>query len=546
MPAVRPAPLIPSTGPCETVGAGGTVPVRGPWRLRTADPELVPLARTLHTLLAPHLGDRLLPFGQGGEVRGGEPAEALELTFALGDTSYGATPHGVSPAGLDTPADESYRLTVDGSGVHCHAATTQGLFRAGTTALQLLSTAGPEDADDSVLGHHVRTDAPHYAWRGLMVDPARGFLSPAELRRIIDLAALYKFNVLHLHLTDNEGWRLELPTLPELTADGSEHYTAREYTELQRYAAERFLTVVPEIDLPGHCGTLRAAVPGLPAAPCPPELSGRFPFVAPLDLQDERTHALVDTVFAQLSALTDGPWVHIGGDEAVGMTADSFAEAVRALRASVRAHGKRPLGWQESSRAGIGPEDLAQFWVDVPMMELPADQAALDARPELLALGQTMGFIEALRRFFASADEDLERILSGGGKVLLSPQSHLYLDRPYAPAIVPPQQAEDAARLGFPSYPARSVAYTAAWDPSAHGVPEESVAGVEATVFGESVRGLADLTFLLLPRLASVAETAWTGRAPQWEEYRERLAGHGRLWRERGLTHLEGTEIAWV
>lgn len=546
MPAARPAPLVPrpATGPEPgRDGTDGGLSVRGPWRVRGTCPASAPVARTLHTLLAPHLGERLLPYGT--------EAGGAALTLSLGEAPYGPRARGVSPAGAGEPGDESYETAVDADGIHCRAATPEGLFRAGTSALQLLATARPQDTNGSTgqtaaLARQVLRDTPHFAWRGLLVDPARGFLTPAQLRQVIDLVALYKLNVLHLHLTDNEGWRLELPGLPELTADSGGHYTVQEYADLQGYAAARFVTLVPEINLPGHCAMLRTAFPDLPEAPCPPELVGRFPFVAPLDLADERTLALVNTVYAEVCALTTGPYVHIGGDEAVGMTDESFATAVRAQRAAVRAHGKRPIGWQESSRAGIGPQDLAQFWVDVPMMELPSDQAALDARPELVAQGQTMAFVEALRRFFAPADEDLERIVSGGGKVLLSPQSHLYLDRPYASGVVPREQSEEAARLGFPSYPARSVRYTAAWDPSAHGVPEESVAGVEATVFHESVRGLADLTFLLLPRLASVAETAWTGRPPVWEEYRERLAAHGRLWRERGLTHLAGTEIDWV
>ncbi|NEB37691.1 family 20 glycosylhydrolase [Streptomyces sp. SID14515] len=536
MNAVIPRPRR-TTPNAATAGPSTT----GAWRIEPAGATPGGLAATVHALLAPHLGDRLLPLGAGPDP------EAATLALALDDEAAPGfrTPVGIAPTGGAEPVDESYRLTVGASGIACRAATPTGVFRAATTALHLLATSG-----DRVPAQEL-TDAPHHAWRGLLVDPARGHLAPGELRALIDLAALYKLNVLHLHLTDNEGWRLEIPGVPELTApapDGTPRafYTVDDYRELQTYAAERFVTVVPEIDLPGHCATLREALPGLPAAPAPEGLTGRFPFVPPLDLADPATGKAVATVLADVCRLTDGPFVHIGGDEAVGATEESFVRSIRELRSLVRESGKRPVGWQESSRAGIGPEDIAQFWVDVPMMDLPDSAEELAARPELLAAGQTPEFIAALKAFFAPSDHDLARILDGGGRVLLSPQSHLYLDRSYAPEIVPPGQASTAARLGFPTYRPLGVEHAARWDPASHGVPEDRIAGVEATVFAESVETLDDVTTLLLPRLPSVAAAAWTGRAPDWADHRTRLAHHGRLWEQRGLAYLASTEIDWA
>lgn len=452
----------------------------------------------------------------------------------------------MDPAGGAHPADEAYRLRVTADGITCLARTAEGAFRAGTTAAQLIATAH----GTGELPFQEVADAPRYAWRGLMVDPARTFLTPDELRRIIDLAALYKLNVLHLHLTDNEGWRIELPGTPRLTEPGADgrardFYTVADYRSLQEYAARRFVTVVPEIDLPGHCRTLREAVPGLREAPAPAGLKERFPFVPPLDLTDEATHAAVTRILAEVCELTTGPHVHIGADEAFGATPESFAASVRELRAIVRAFGKRPVGWQESSRAGIEPRDIAQHWVDVPMMDLPDTSEELAGRPELATAGMTPEIVGALKSFFAPTDQDVERVVEAGGRILLSPQSHLYLDRPYAAESVPPEQAGTAGRLGFTAYRPRSIRHTASWDPSAYPVPDASVAGVEATVFAERFKGFEDVTVLLLPRLASVAEAAWCGRAPQWTEYRERLARHGRLWTQRGLAYLPGTEVPW-
>ncbi|ROQ66432.1 hexosaminidase [Streptomyces sp. 840.1] len=532
--------VIPRPAARATPDSTPALTVAGPWRVRADDQRLTEVADTVHALLEPHLGARLLP--------GDTPAaHASEILLLLDGTSVPpARTAGTDPAGGAEPADEAYALTVHAQGITCRARTPQGAFRAATTAAQLIATA----PDGGTIEAQEVTDAPRYAWRGLLIDPARCFLAPAEVRRIIDLAALYKLNVLHLHLTDNEGWRLELPSLPALTrgqtdADGKRlFYTADEYRDLQSYAARRHITLMPEIDLPGHCAALRAALPDLPPAPAPESARG-FPFVPPLDLTDPATHAAVSAVLADVCALTDGPFVHIGGDEAVGITDACFDAGVRELRALARKSGKRPVSWQEASRAGTGPEDLAQFWVDVPMMDLPGTPEELADRPDLLAAGMTMEFASALTSFFAPSDHDVERILAGGGRLLLSPQSHLYLDRRYSAEVTPPHRARDAERLGFPTYRPRSVRHTASWDPASHGIPDDRIAGVEATVFGETLTGLDDLTTLLLPRLGSVAEAAWSGRAAEWEEYRRRLSRHAGLWRERGLAYFDAQDVPW-
>ncbi|MGW8687408.1 family 20 glycosylhydrolase [Streptomyces sp. NPDC055817] len=552
--------VIPSPTGQAAQGGAGSLAAAGPWRVR-ADRSLSEVADTVRALLAPHLGARLLADGDPS-------AHGSEIVLTLDATGVppGRTV-GVAPAGTAEPADEAYALTVGADGITCRARTPEGVFRAATSAAQLLLTTPPDGAIEALR----LSDAPHYAWRGLMIDPARSFVTPGEVRQVIDLAALYKLNVLHLHLTDNEGWRLAVPSLPALTpgADASgpgvsdpdasapgvsdpgvstaaAFYSADEYRDLQAYATRRFVTIVPEIDLPGHCAALRAALPDLPPAPAPEGLADRFPFVPPLDLADAATHSAVSAVLADVCALTDGPFVHIGCDEAVGITADAFKVAVHELRSLTRKFGKRPVAWQESSRAGSGPGDIAQFWVDVPMMDLPDSAEELAARPELAASGMTMEITSALRTFFAPSDHDVERVLAGGGRLLLSPQSHLYLDRRYSAEVTPPAQAEPAARLGFPHYRPRDVRHTASWDPASHGIPDESVAGVEATLFGETLRGIDDLTTLLLPRLGSVAETAWSGRPPLWAEYRGRIARHAPLWRERGLVHFAAGDVPWA
>ncbi|GII05286.1 family 20 glycosylhydrolase [Planobispora takensis] len=500
------------------------------WRIGTAEPALEETAETLRELLSPHLA---------ALAAGAQDRSPGTLRLVLGQVGRRPDALGVPPRG-DGHADECHELVITPDGIVCRARTPQGVFRGAVAAVRLLSAAPGGD-----LACRRTEDGPRYAWRGLMVDPARCFLPLDELLRLVDLAALYHLNVLHLHLTDNEGWRLEIAGRPGLTAaeDGS-FYSAAQYRELQAYAAARFVTIVPEIDLPGHTAAVLRAHPELGTVPRPAWLPADAPFSPPLDPCDPGTRAFLAEVLTEVARLTDGPYLHIGGDEAFGIDEASFAEAIRFARETVRVAGKRPLGWQESARAGIGPGDIAQWWVDVPMMDLPADEAELAARPELAGTGRPLAFFTAVARFFAPADGDLARIVDGGGRVLLSPQSHLYLDRPYDASIVPPGQAEAAARLGF-SYRPRDVRHAAAWDPAAYGLAPDRIAGIEATLFGESLRGLDDLTTLLLPRLAGIAETAWTGSPPAWEAHRESLAGQSRLWRERGITALLSTEIDW-
>lgn len=532
MHAVFPAPAdhVVRDGPSGPSAAG-------PWRLTCNDPALAGVERTVRALFDPHLGERVLPVGivgQGAEIR-------LMLNASV---PAGRRTRGVAPVGMSSPADEAYTVSVEGGAVVCSGRTPAAVFRAATTALQLIALAEP----DELLVAQEFTDAPRYAWRGLLLDTARRFIHVDEMERLIDLAALYKINVLHLHLTDNEGWRIEIPSLPALTAGSTDvdFYTVDAYRALQEYATARHIVLVPEIDLPGHCASLRAALPNLPPAPAPPGLAGRFPYTPPLDLADAGTREVVRTILADVCALTHGPFVHIGGDEAVGITEEGFAIAVRELRAMVREQGKRPLAWQESSRAGVEPGDIAQFWVDPEMMDLPASEEELAQRPDLADAGFNGEFLAALKRFFAPSADDAQRVLDGGGMLLLSPQSHLYLDRRYAPEVAPTGRAEQAAALGFPSYRPRSVEYIAGWDPQSHALPEERIGGVEATLFAENLRDFEELTTLLLPRLASVASIAWSGSPQPWQEHRRALGRHSRLWRERGLSFFPATEVDWA
>lgn len=512
--------VIPAPAVCSTAARPGALATEGPWKVHVAAAELKPVAEVVRALLEAH--SRAVGSGEAGAPR--------RITLQIGPA-----PSLPSPCGIPLCGDGSHRVVVGPDGINCEGDTAEGVFRAAVSAVQMIATADE-------LPYQELEDAPRYTWRGLMLDPARSFISVDDLRRLIDVAALYKLNVLHLHLSDNQGWRLEIPGLPELTSGEAPFYTIDEYREIQAYAAARFVTVIPEIDFPGHCGALRAAMPHLPAAPSPDGgakslelLSGVLQFSAPLDLSDPATDDIVRRILAHVCTATTGPFVHIGADEAAGMTHESYAAAVHRLRDLVHASGKRPIAWQEASRAGSSPEDITQHWFDPATLNRDAPPTVGGIPDEVL---------DALAALFAPTAEDLARILDGGGRVVLSNQSHLYLDRRYGPATAPPQQADAVARLGL--YPPRPLEDMAAWDPADYGVPQDRIAGIEATLWGETLTSFDDLAFLLLPRIASIADTAWSGRPSAWQDHRERLARHGRFWTKRGLTYFASTEVPWA
>jgi hexosaminidase len=219
------------------------------------------------------------------------------------------------------------------------------------------------------------------------------------------------------------------------------------------------------------------------------------------------------------------------------MPDDAYAAHVGRLRSAVRGLGRRTIGWQESIRAGADPRHVIQYWIST--RSLSAGGAA-SLPPETAAT--VTANLERSRT-------DVEQALAHGVPVIASPHSNCYLDVPYAEASADPAQAERRERAGLRYYAPRTVGAAFDWEPAAvlgAGAPAGSVAGVEAAVWCETVRGFDDLTFLLLPRLAGTAEKAWgAAGAVRWEEHRAVLARHGRLWGQDGLVFFRAETVDW-
>ncbi|WP_436798925.1 beta-N-acetylhexosaminidase [Micromonospora aurantiaca (nom. illeg.)] len=411
--------------------------------------------------------------------------------------------------------DEGYRLDVTAGGVRITAATPAGLFHGAQTLRQLLpapiENPAVVAARWAIPGGTI-VDRPRFPYRGGMLDVARHFFPVEDVLRVIDHLARYKLNHLHLHLTDDQGWRIAVDSWPRLAEVGGTTavgggpggwYTRDDYRRIVAYAARRHVTVVPEIDLPGHTNAALVAYPELaPGKVAPPPYTGTevgFSFVDPAD---ERTYAFVADVVGEVAALTPGPWLHLGGDEAFKVPADSYRAFVARAQRLVAATGKTVVGWHQLAPAEHVDGRVLQWWG---------------------TNGDDPETADAVRR---------------GARLILSPGNHAYLDMKYAPGT---PIGHDWAGL-------IDVRRAYEWDPATHvrGVPAEAVLGVEAPLWTESVTTLAEVEFMLFPRLPAVAELGWSPRETHdWSRFRGRLAGHGPRWSTAGITFHQSPEIPW-
>ncbi len=410
---------------------------------------------------------------------------------------------------------EGYRLDITPAGVRIGAATPAGLHHGTQTLRQLLPAAiessTPVATRWTLPGGSI-TDRPRFAYRGAMLDVARHFFGVDDVLRVIDHLARYKLNHLHLHLTDDQGWRIAVDTWPRLATVGGTTavggspggwYTRDDYRRIVAYAADRHITVVPEIDLPGHTNAALVAYPELaPDGVAPPPYTGTEVGFSYVDPASERTYDFVADVLGEVAALTPGPWLHVGGDEAFKVRGAAYTGFVERVQRIVAGLGKRVLGWHQLAPAAHTDGRVLQWW-------------GTDGADPVTA--------DAVRR---------------GARLVLSPGNHAYLDMKYAPDT---PIGHDWAGL-------IDVRRAYDWDPATHvaDVPADAVLGVEAPLWTESVTSLAEIEFMLLPRLPAIAELGWSPRATHdWTAFRERLAGHGPRWATAGIRFHRSPEIPW-
>lgn len=431
---------------------------------------------------------------------------AMALAGVLGVKSGSApAPIALELGGPARLGDEGYELTVAPSGVQLVAHAPAGLFYGVQTIRQLIGAR-------RIPAVRIR-DRPRFGWRGAMLDVARHFRRVRDVKRFIDLMALYKLNRLHLHLSDDQGWRIAISSWPRLATHGGStqvgggtggYYTAQQYSEIVRYAAARYVEVVPEIEMPGH---VQAALSSYPELSCggtaTPLHTGIEVGFSTLCTDKPVTYEFVSDVIGELARLTPGPFIHIGGDEASATKPADYVKFVRRVQEIVRSYGKRMIGWEEIGRVKLYRSTVVQHW------NIDAGQSALSARAA-----------------------------ARGGKVIMSPAAHAYLDMKY----------DESTQLGLKWAGYTSVRDAYAWEPvrQVPGVGAASVLGVEAPLWSETVESMADAEYLAFPRLIGIAEIAWSPmRGRSWADFRTRLGAQGPLLRALGVNFYRSPEIPW-
>ncbi|MDR2264107.1 MAG: beta-N-acetylhexosaminidase [Enterobacter asburiae] len=277
-------------------------------------------------------------------------------------------------------SDESYTLKVDANGVNISANTRFGALRGMETLLQLIQN-GPEN---TAIPWVTIEDAPRFPWRGLLLDSARHFIPLNDIKRQIDGMAAAKLNVLHWHLTDDQGWRFtskRYPKLTQLASDG-QFYTPEQMREIVRYATDRGIRVVPEIDMPGHASAIAVAYPELMSAPGPYEMERHWGVLKPvLDPTKEATYTFAEAMVSELAAIFPDPYLHIGGDEVDdtqwkentaiqkfmrdNKLADSHALQAyfnSKLETILEKHHRQMVGWDEIFHPDLPKSILIQSW----------------------------------------------------------------------------------------------------------------------------------------------------------------------------------------
>jgi hexosaminidase len=424
----------------------------------------------------------------GSETLGKYLAECLAIEAR-------PSPAAVIALALDGPADlgdEGYTLTSSPEGVRIRAARPAGLFYGIQTLRQLLPSSG----EKAIPGVEI-TDRPRFSWRGYLLDPARHFRTKEYLKRTIDLLAYHKCNVLQLHLTDDQGWRVEIRKYPRLTEIGAWRgtgdkryggfYTQEDIREVVAYAASRFVTIVPEIEMPGHSLGALAAYPEYSCTGGPFQVWTRWGISEDiLCAGNDATFGFARDVLEEVLALFPSKFIHIGGDECprkrwkacprcrkriedekLKDETELHGYFIRRMDAFLASKGRRLVGWDEILEGGLAPGATVMSW-----------------------RGEKGGIAAAQM----------------GHDVVMSPTSHCYLD-----------------------YPLKKISVEKAY--SYEPVPREiapekakHVLGVQGNMWGEGTPREEDVDRMTWPRQAALAEVGWSPKESRdWADFSARL-----------------------
>jgi hexosaminidase len=453
-------------------------------------------------LLRPSTG-YALPVVQDGGPGGGHD---VRIALTSGDGALGA---------------EGYRLDSGPGGVTLTARTPAGLFHGVQTLRQLLPASVERRTRQhgpwQVAGGTV-TDVPRYAYRGAMLDVSRHFFTVPQVEKYIDELALYKINELHLHLSDDQGWRIAIDSWPRLASYGGStavgggtggFYTKAQYAQIVGYAAARHLEVVPEIDMPSHTNAALASYAQLNCdGVAPPLYTGTEVGFSSLCVPKDVTYAFVDDVVRELAAITPGRYLHIGGDEAHSTSQADYVAFMNRAQAVVQKYGKTVMGWHQITSATPVPGAVAEYW--------GYDETSAAERAQVAAAAQA------------------------GTRLVLAPADRSYLDMKY----------DENTRLGQDWAGTVEVDRSYDWDPGTYladaGVPASAVLGVEAPLWTETITSNDDIEAMAFPRLPGIAELGWSPESTHdWTAYKVRLAAQGPRMAALGIDFYRSPLVDW-
>lgn len=501
---------------------------------------LIPIPQTISIVsgslaLDTDLSIQLIGTDQGLKSVGDYLANRIRPATGF-EVPVGATNGAIVLEIISGEASESYELNVSNNDVRITSTSSAGLFYGTQTLIQLFPTeieSAVVMKRDWVLPRGNIKDRPEFSYRGAMLDVARHFISTTDVKHYIDQMAKFKFNYLHLHLTDDQGWRIEIKSWPQLTMIGGStevgggkggFYTQEEYKDLVAYAERQFITIVPEIDMPGHTNAALAAYgelnPGvnLPDGDNSTLVKGKIDFdildknpaaaelytgievgFSTLATNKEKTYQFVEDVIRELSEITPGPYIHIGGDESLVTDKPDYIYFVERIQDLVLEYGKVSLGWDEIATAKLRPGTVSQFWADEENARLTKEQ---------------------------------------GNKIIMSPAKRTYLDMQY----------DSTTRIGlhWAAYIELDDAYN--WDPAtyADGINKFDILGVEAPLWTETVVNREDIEYMAFPRLVAISEVAWSSPARRsWESFQSRISIQGKRWEMNKISFYRSPKVTW-
>ncbi len=449
----------------------------------------------------------------------------LTLTVSIGCAKSGAATHSISFGRRSGLGPEAYEISAGPERITVSASSAAGLFYGAVTVWQLLP---PGSTSDRIPAQTIR-DAPMYAWRGLMLDSARHFQSAAFVRSMLDWMAWHKLNILHWHLTDDQGWRLEIRKYPRLTSIGAWRiepggaryggfYTQDEVRDIVHFAASRHVQIVPEIDLPGHATAAIAAYPWLGAATraagaTAPIVSSSWGVLTHLFNLQPETFRFLEDVLDEVVKLFPSPLIHIGGDEVVKeeWNASTQVQArarqlgiggtdavqpyfTQRLARHLAARGRRMIGWDEILRPGLGRSAVVMSWHGVS----GAHTAAV-----------------------------------AGNDAILAPDPGLYFD--HRQSTLP---TEPPGRLAVVSL--EDVYRFQPFDPMLSDKQRRHVLGLQANLWTEHIQTEERVQWMALPRAAALAEVGWSAQdRRRWPDFLERLVPMLARYRAFGLNYAD-------